>query len=74
MAKRLLSLLLVMTMMLSLAAPAYGLEAEPEEEVEVTETVSPDPAIAARYEVQYKKFRAIYPAVKELFPVLNIER
>ena len=34
-------------------------------------TVEPDPAIAARYEVQYRKFRKIYPAVKELFPAIR---
>ena len=39
--------------------------------VRVTETVSPDPDIAARYETQYQRFRAIYPAVKALFPKLN---
>ena len=39
--------------------------------VRVTETVSPDPGIAARYEAQYQRFRAIYPTVKALFPKLN---
>ena len=39
--------------------------------VRVTETVSPDSEIAARYEAQYQRFRAIYPTVKELFPKLN---
>ena len=33
-------------------------------------TVEPDPAIAARYEAQYQKFRLIYPALKEVFPKL----
>ena len=33
----------------------------------VRETVEPDPAIAARYEAQYKKFQKIYPAMKDLF-------
>ena len=33
----------------------------------VRETVEPDPAIAARYEDQYRKFRRIYPAMKDLF-------
>ena len=39
--------------------------------VHVTATVKPDPEISARYELQYQKFRRIYPAMKELFPVLN---
>ena len=39
--------------------------------VHVTATVKPDPEISARYEAQYQKFRRIYPAMKELFPVLN---
>ena len=34
-------------------------------------TVEPDPEIAARYEVQYRKFQKIYPAMKSLFPVLK---
>ena len=39
--------------------------------VKVVETVRPDPGIAARYEAQYQKFKAIYPTVKELFPKLR---
>ena len=39
--------------------------------VHVTATVKPDSEISARYEAQYQKFRRIYPAMKELFPVLN---
>ena len=39
--------------------------------VHVTKTVEPDPAIAARYEEQYRKFRLIYPALKEVFPKLS---
>ena len=31
------------------------------------ETVEPDPALAARYEAQYRKFGKIYPAMKQLF-------
>ena len=30
-------------------------------------TVNPDPALTARYEERYRKFRAIYPSVKSLF-------
>ncbi|MBP5160077.1 MAG: xylulokinase [Lachnospiraceae bacterium] len=33
----------------------------------VRETVAPDPAISARYEEQYKKFRQIYPTMRNLF-------
>lgn len=39
--------------------------------VQVAETVRPDPAIAARYEAQYRRFQAIYPATKGLFFLLN---
>ena len=35
------------------------------------DTVEPDPDIAARYETQYRKFRQIYPTLKELFPKLQ---
>ena len=38
--------------------------------VHVTKTEEPDPAIAARYEAQYRKFRQIYPALKTVFPKL----
>ena len=58
-----------------LAAVACGEYASVEEAagqlVRVTETVSPDPEIAARYEARYQQFRAVYPAVKELFPKLR---
>ena len=36
--------------------------------VRVGETISPDPALAAAYDRQYRKFAQIYPAVRELFP------
>lgn len=39
--------------------------------IHVKETVHPDPKIAARYEVQYRKFREIYPTLKALFPRLQ---
>ena len=39
--------------------------------VEVAETVMPDPALTARYEAQYQKFRRIYPAMKDLFPAIQ---
>ncbi len=39
--------------------------------VKVSETVSPDPETAARYEARYQQFRHIYPALKNIFPVIN---
>ena len=39
--------------------------------VRVAGTIHPDPEITQRYEERYQKFRRIYPAVKELFPILN---
>ena len=39
--------------------------------IHVKETIHPDPEIAARYEVQYRKFREIYPTLKALFPRLQ---
>ena len=58
-----------------LAAVACGeypsVEAAADALVHVTDTVRPDPEIAARYEAQYQKFRAIYPTVKDLFPLLQ---
>lgn len=36
----------------------------------VTDTCDPDPELAARYEVQYQKYRKIYPALKGIFPDL----
>ena len=58
-----------------LAAVACGeypsVEAAADALVHVTDTVRPDPEIAERYEAQYQKFRAIYPTVKDLFPLLQ---
>ncbi len=39
--------------------------------VELASTTEPDPALTARYEAQYQKFRKIYPAVKNLFPEIR---
>ena len=39
--------------------------------VRIAHTVEPDPVIAARYEERYRKFRQIYPAVKNLFPLIR---
>ena len=50
----------------------YGTVAEAADAlVEVADTVTPDPALTARYEEQYRKFRRIYPAMKELFPAIQ---
>ena len=38
--------------------------------VRVTDTVEPEPALAARYEEQYQRFRELYPALKAVFPKL----
>ena len=34
-------------------------------------TVSPDPDLAARYEARYQQFKAIYPALKDVFAAMN---
>ena len=39
--------------------------------VKVTASVAPDPALAERYEARYQQFRRIYPALKNLFPMLK---
>ena len=39
--------------------------------VEVGGTTKPDPALTARYEEQYRKFRLIYPALKNIFPKIR---
>lgn len=35
--------------------------------VKVVQTVEPDPALAAKYEARYQKFRTLYPALKDIF-------
>lgn len=58
-----------------LAAVACGEYASVEEAAEkivkIVDMVEPVPENAARYEKQYQKFRQIYPAVKELFDVIQ---
>ena len=58
-----------------LATVACGEYADVEEAaaklVKVTETVRPEPELTSRYEVQYQRFRRIYPTLKELFPKLH---
>lgn len=38
--------------------------------VQVTAVEKPDPSLVALYEDRYQRFKAIYPSVKELFPML----
>lgn len=38
--------------------------------VQVTAVEKPDPSLVALYEDRYQRFKAIYPSVKELFPIL----
>lgn len=40
--------------------------------VTIKETILPEPEIAALYNERYEQFRQIYPAVKDLFPKINI--
>ncbi len=58
-----------------LAMVACGAYASVEEAcsalVRVVDTVEPDPELTARYEEQYRKFRKIYPALRELFPQIQ---
>ncbi len=57
-----------------LAAVACGEYASVEEIagklVKVVDTVEPDAALVAKYEDRYNRFKQIYPACKELFPIL----
>ena len=41
--------------------------------VEVTDSVTPDPALTALYEEKYRRFRLLYPALKETFKALKDE-
>lgn len=58
-----------------LAAVACGEYASVEdaaaELVKVVGTVAPEPELAAHYEERYQVFRMLYPALKDVFPVLN---
>ena len=58
-----------------LAAVANGEYASVEDAaaklVKIVDTVEPDPAIAARYEAQYKKFVQIYPALKDIYTLIK---
>jgi len=39
--------------------------------VRVADTVEPDPELTVRYEEQYRKFKTLYPALKNVFPILK---
>lgn len=39
--------------------------------VSVAAVVSPEPELAARYEARYQQYRQIYPALKQVFPLLQ---
>ncbi len=39
--------------------------------VRTAETVTPDPGLAARYEVRYQQFKAVYPALRGVFAAMN---
>ena len=58
-----------------LAAVANGeynsVEEAADKLVKIIDTVEPDPAIAARYEEQYKKFVQIYPALKDIYTLIK---
>lgn len=58
-----------------LAAVAAGEYASVEEIaakfVKVKETIDPDPALAAKYEARYQKFKTIYPALKPVYQIIT---
>ncbi len=59
-------------MLAAVACGAYpSVQAVCDAMVRVVDTVEPDPAIAARYEERYQKFRKIYPALKPIFPGID---
>lgn len=39
--------------------------------VKVIDTIEPEPELAAKYEEKYRVFSKIYPAVKEIFPLMS---
>ena len=59
-------------MLAAVACGEYASVTEAAEKiVKIIDTVEPDPAIAARYEEQYKKFVQIYPALKDIYTVIK---
>lgn len=39
--------------------------------VKLKKTITPDPDISSRYEMQYNKFKQIYPTLKDLFKIIK---
>lgn len=58
-----------------LAAVACGeypsVEAAAAHIVKIVETVEPEPALVAKYDARYRKFKEIYPACKPVYEILN---
>lgn len=50
-----------------------GIQAAVDALVRAAQTTEPNPELTARYEDQYRKFKAIYPALKNVFPILRQE-
>ena len=58
-------------MLAMVACGEYATVAEAcEHLVSVASVVTPAPEVAARYEASYQRYRKIYPAVRQLFPML----
>lgn len=38
--------------------------------IEISSVIAPDAELTARYEMQYQKFRRIFPALKPTFPAI----
>lgn len=58
-------------MLAAVACGAYGsVEEAASRLVKTVDTISPDPALAARYEERYQQFKKIYPACRPLFEMI----
>ncbi|MEF2838402.1 MAG: xylulokinase [Oscillospiraceae bacterium] len=59
-------------MLAMVACEEYGdVAAACEHLVSVASVVAPEPELAARYEARYQQYRKIYPALKQVFPLLQ---
>lgn len=59
-------------MLAAVACGEYGsVEEIADKLVKVVDTVEPDPEIAAKYEVRYNQFKAIYPALKPVYEIIK---
>ena len=59
-------------MLAMVACGEYGdVVAACEHLVQVASVVTPDPELAASYEARYQRYRQIYPALKQVFPLLQ---